>query len=268
VKSRLVFLFLLASCASTVKSWRDAMMGNESQGGSRSPASTQELSIENRSGANVNPDTESAGPDLTQNELMSGQQHYNQKSSYGFRRNANPWYGTQADNEGSLWNPDSQDGFLFSKNLLHKLGDIIIVKLESDVSTTMNEKVDEVLGRTTLNQVLADEAGKSAKNKVKEKVTKALGNAAVGDAVSEEVKNRTVSSIDGKAKAIDVENVAVRITAYGPRNTFFVQGARKIYIRNSPYKLKLEGIVRDEDIGPTSIVSSNMVFESKLEIVK
>lgn len=268
MKIKLLILLSLVGCASTMKSWRDAMLGNEDASGGRSPASPQELSVDNKSGTNVSPDAEASGPDLTQNELMSGQQHYNQKSSYGFRRNANPWYGTQADNEGSLWNPDSQDGFLFSKNLLHKLGDIIIVKLEPDVTTTMNEKVDEVLGRNTLNQVLADEAGKAAKTKVKDKVSKALGNSAVGEAVSEEVKNRTVSSIDGKAKAIDVENVAVRITAYGPRNTFFVQGARKVYIRNSPYKLKVEGIVRDEDIGPTSVVSSNMVFESKVEIVK
>jgi flagellar basal body L-ring protein FlgH len=42
----------------------------------------------------------------------------------------------------------------------------------------------------------------------------------------------------------------------------------KIFIKNSPYKLKIDGMVRDEDIGPSNIVSTNNVYESKLEIVK
>jgi flagellar L-ring protein precursor FlgH len=267
--AHLLVVLLCTACASTMESWRASLMGTEETASTgRSPASPQELSIDNKSGARYQETSDPTGPDLTSNELMGASRHNNEKSAYGFRRSANPWQGAQADNEGSVWNPDSQDGFLFSKNLLHKVGDIIIVKLEPDVNDSLNEKISAMLGRSSLNHVIADEAGKAAKDKIKEKVRKAVGNDAIGEAVGEEAKNRTVSSIESGRRHIDVENVAVRITELGPRNTFKVQGARKIFIKNSPYKLKIDGIVRDEDIGPTNIVSSNLVFESKLEIVK
>jgi hypothetical protein len=192
-------VFFAVGCASTMKNWRASLMG-DSEVSSRSPASTQELSIENKSGTALDDETDALGPDLASHELVPGQSHYNEKSSLGFRRNANPWYGTQPDNEGSLWNSDSQDGFLFSKNLLHKIGDIIIVKIEPDISETLNEKIDSMLGRSSLNHVVADEAGNLAKDKIKGKVRKALGNDNVGEAVGEAAKERTVSSLETKRR--------------------------------------------------------------------
>jgi len=263
-------LFLLSSCASTFRSWKAALTGEDTSQG-RSPASSSsnnELSIDNRSGASIDEESDPGGPNLAQSELMSQSGHYDERAARGFRTGASPWRGTEPFNEGSLWNPDSQDGYLFSRNLLHKKGDIILVKLDPEVNDVLNEKITQMLGRSTLNQVIADEAGKSIGAEVNKKVATALGNKNIADAVGSEVANRTVSSIEGNNRYVDVDSIPVRIIEYLPRNTFAVVGSRRIYIKNAAYQLRLQGIVRDEDIGVSNAVSSNLVFESKLEIVK
>lgn len=211
---------------------------------------------------------EPSGPNLGANEFAAQARVANERASKGFRSSADPWDGTGPVNEGSLWNPDSQDNFYFSKNLLHKVGDILIVKVENDVNDALNTKVASILERNTVNEVVADEAGKAVTDAVSKKVGTAIGNQNIGNAVGAAAGARAVAAIETKQKYIDLEDIPVRIVATLPRNTFRVEGSRRVMIRNAPYQLKLSGIVRDEDIGGSALIASNKVLESKMELTR
>lgn len=261
----------LSGCASLIES----IKGEEAPApvSARAPASVgRAITIDNGSnsaGASLASGTpEPSGPNLGANEFAAQARVANERSAKGFRSASDPWDGTGPVNEGSLWNPDSQDNFYFSKNLLHKVGDILIVKVEADVNDALNTKVASILERNTVNEVVADEAGKAVKDAVSKKVGTAIGNQNIGNAVGAAAGARAVAALDPKQKYIDLEDIPVRIVATLPRNTFRVEGARRVMIRNAPYQLKLSGIVRDEDIGGSAMIASNKVLESKMELTR
>lgn len=269
----LVALFGLGGCAS----WMDAIKNDGEEATpvaeTRAPASNgRAVTIDNGSDAPgaklVATQPEAIGANLGAQEFAAPTRQVNNRAAQGFRSGADPWDGTGPVNEGSLWNPDSQDNFYFSKNLLHKIGDILIVKVEADVNDALNTKVSALLDRSNVNQVVADEAGKAVGTAVAKKVGTALGNDNVAQAVGAATAARTTAALEPKTKYIDLEEIPVRITAVMPRNTFKVEGARRVSIRNAPYQLKLSGVVRDEDIGGNATVASNKVFESKMELTR
>src|SRR5689334_16611827 len=47
----------------------------------------------------------SSDADPSQTEFSAKSRLYSEKSSRGYRRNADPWAGASTANEGSLWNP-------------------------------------------------------------------------------------------------------------------------------------------------------------------
>lgn len=258
-------LTTLASCASWFHSPKEVDTG-------RAPASSGTGSVmiyDQSSGLEIDPATQAPiGADLGRNEFSRQSSLHNERSKSGFRRQANPWDGTGPVNEGSLWNPDSQDGFLFSRNLLHKVGDVLIVKMESDINTALNTKIESLLGRQRLQDVVADETGKVVKEKTSEKVSDAVGNENVGAAVGRALGERTVASLESKSSYVQLDEVPVRILEVLPRNTFRVEGSKRITVMNAPYTFKMSGLVRDEDIGNVSMVSSSKLFESKMELTR
>ncbi len=267
----LSFVMVLASCSSFIRSITGDG-SDESTSSSRAPASNGKSVTLDNGGATVLPSQsglpEPSGPNLAANEFAAKAQLSSEKAARGYRRQADPWDGTGPFNEGSLWNPDGQDNFYFSKNLKHKLGDIVMVKLEPDVSDALNTKIASLLPRNSVNQVVADEAGRAAGENVASRVGTALGNANIGNAIGGAAANRVTASIEQKVKYLDVEEIPVRIIESLDRASFRVEGARRVNIRSAPYMLKITGIIRDEDIGANSTVATSKVFDSKMELTR
>lgn len=184
-------------------------------------------------------------------------------------RKADPFDGTGPYNEASLWNPDSQDNFYFSKNVLHKIGDLLIVKMEPEVNDSLNLRIASVLGRNSVQQVVADEAGKAAAAGVEQKVGQAIGNENIAKAVGAAAGDRTVAALDERPnKYVDVDEISVRIMEMLPRNTYRVEGTRRVFVKSTPYTLRYSGVVRDEDVGPSSMIASSKIIDSRLEMVR
>jgi flagellar basal body L-ring protein FlgH len=274
-------LVLLASCGSladlkaalTGEDQVQTADGSQSSAGvpARGPASI--VAYDNRSpngaaAANGVAVAEAAGPDLSANEFGALARQSSERSALGYRRDATPWDGTGAANEGSLWNPDAQDGFYFTKNLLFKIGDVVVVKIEPEVNQSLNFEIAGLLGRTSVGQVVADEAGRKVASEVEKKVSQAVGSEAVGAAVGAAAGAQATSAIDPNVRYVDISDIPVRIIETLPRNSYRVEGARRIYIKNAPYQIKLTGVLRDEDIGPQRMVASSRLFESKMELTK
>jgi len=191
-----------------------------------------------------------------------------EKKNDDARRKTDPFDSTGPMNEGSLWTAETQDNFYFSKNVLHKIGDILIVKMEPEVNEALNLKLAAAFGRSTVQQVVADEAGKAAAAAAQQKVGQAIGNANIGKAVGATVGERTTASLDAKPRYIDIDEVSVRITETLPRNSYRIEGSRRVFVKSTPYTLRYSGIIRDEDLGPASIIASSKVIDSRMELTK
>ncbi len=211
---------------------------------------------------------DSVGPDLAANEFGALARQNDERAARGFRRQATPWDGTGPASEGSLWNPEGQDNYLFTKNLAFKIGDFIVVKVDPEVNRTLNDKISGLLGRSTIQQIAADEAGAKAQDALDDKLKRMTGSDKLGNALAGAVGQATTAALDAPAAHVDIADITVRIMEELPRNSYRIEGARRIYIRNAPYQIKLSGIVRDEDIGPARLVASSRVFESRMELTK
>ena len=267
-----------AGCSSWIHSFKNSITGDEqvdvpentsqfTTPAARGPASI--TAYDNRSGTAPAPlQAQPTGPDLSASEFAPLARLSDDSAARGYRRQASPWDGTGPANEGSLWNSDSQDGYLFTKNLLYKIGDIIVVKVEPEINNTLNFEIASLLGRTTVQQVAADEAGRKIASVAAQKTEKALGSAALGNAVGQAAAQATVNALDANTRYVDISDIPVRITETLARNSYKVEGARRVYIRNAPYQVKISGVVRDEDIGPTRMIASSRIFESKMELTK
>lgn len=225
---------LLASCG-TLESWKASILGEDPPKKPRAPASV--------------------APAVAEVPKPSS-------------RKADPFDGTGPYYEASLWNQDTQDNFYFSKNILHKVGDILIVKVEPEVNDALNLKIAAALGRSGLQQVVADEAGKAAGDAVSQKVGTALGNQNIGNAAGAAVADRTIASLDSKPRYVDVDEMSVRITELLPRNSYRIEGSKRVFVKTTPYTLRYSGVVRDDDLGPSSVIASSKVIDSKMEMVK
>lgn len=237
----------------------------------REPASVagNRVEIDNRTGADFSAPVQGPrGPTLGDNDFARYQSQNNPKSAQGYRSNSNPWSGIGPVNEGSLWRDDTQDNFYFARNVIYNVGDLMVVNINSEINDALNLKIAQILGRTSVQQVVADEAGKAAGAGAEKQVQKVVNNDKVAEAVGREVQERTVASIDSKPRYVDIDNVTVRITEILSRGSYRIEGTKRVFVKDAPYNVKFSGIVRDEDIGASKMVASSAVLESKVELTR
>jgi flagellar basal body L-ring protein FlgH len=227
-----------------------------------------------------------SGPDLTRNEFGAAQRFGGDSTVKAQRRSADPWYGVNNPTEGSLWNDTTNDNFYFAKNVSRKVGDLLVVKLESDLNDSLNNKIAAFIEKNTPKPSPAEVAALAAIQKGAaeakldpnkkpaslEETAKKAGDAAKVAGVNSAIDAAAQAATDAIAKKnerfVDVDEMTVRIVQSLARGAFRVEGTRRINIRNAPYAIKLAGVVRNEDILPTSEVSSAKVLDSKLELTR
>jgi flagellar basal body L-ring protein FlgH len=209
---------------------------------------------------------------LGANEFAPQQKLFDERAQRGFRRNADPWQVTGNYNEASLWNSESQDNFLFSRNMLNKVGDFVIVKIEPDLQETLNSRLAALYkpmnSKPKLKDTIAEEAGKAAGEKVGDAVEKVTGNKPIAEAAGSEVQDRTVASMTSKVRYFTTKEVPVRIVEVTGRGTLRVEGVRRLFLKYGAFDLKVSGILREEDIGPSRMIASSRLMDQKVEINK
>ncbi len=264
-----IFLSVLSLGIGGCASWSDivSLARNEepeATTASRGPASSggsKSIVIDERNFSGPSGQRPS-GPDIARNEF--GVQ------AKGTGKNKDPWYGTGPVNEGSLWSPESQDGFFFSRNTLHKVGDIIMVKMDAAVNESLNSKIVSIIGpKKSVQRTIAEEAGKSAGEKVAEGVDKLVKNKNVADAIGDAVAADAQAALDPTGDHyVNIDEIPARVVEYMNGGRFRIEGTRKVMIRTAAYAVKLSGTIRDEDVATNNSIDSNMVLESKLELTK
>jgi flagellar basal body L-ring protein FlgH len=266
-----LLVFTLSGCAS----WTELQqIARGDDAGARSPASASapansgsSILIEDRS-FDGKTKTPAAGPDLSKSEFGAQGNWLKNGSDNNQRSGFDPWFGTGPENEGSLWRPDTQDNFYFSRNTKFKVGDVILVKVEPAVNDSLNSRIAGIIGRNTVRQVVADEAAKAVGDKVSSEVNKAIGNENIAKAVGAEAQGRTAAAVDTKERYVSVDEIPVRLIEYMNGGRFRIEGASRVLIKGAPYQVQLKGILREEDVQGNGSIASNQVLESKLELTK
>lgn len=268
----IALLSWLGGCSSVMGDWKAAMLGAESpQEPVRAPASTasNRVEIDNRTGVDFrSPAPGPRGPQLGSSDFSHYNGHNNPRSGQGFRSDSNPWSGVGPTSEGSLWRDDTQDNFYFARNVIYSVGDLLVVTVDSEINDALNLRIAQILGRTSVQQVVADEAGKAAGAEVQKQVQGVVGNERIAEAVGKDIQARTIASLDSKPRYVDVDNVTVRITELLSRGSYRVEGTKRVFVKDAPYNVKYSGIVRDEDIGANKMIASKSVLESKVELTR
>ncbi len=262
----LALVLMLNSCSSLSDLKRMAMGESqaelEDEGGGRSPASSKKGSV-------VITNTEFDG-NITSQPIGSdlGRNEFGVTSNY--RNGKDPWYGTGPENEGSLWNPDSQDNFYFTVNTNFKVGDILYVTVERDVNDTLNAKIAALLGQNgkSVRKIAAEEAEKEVASAVGDKLGTAIGNKRVGEAIGRDLGQSVESAIDLKEEYVNLDKIPVRVVESLDQRIFKIAGDRRVFIRNAPYRIAMTGRIRHEDVSPDGQISSTLVLESKVELTK
>ena len=280
--ARLAMGLILSGCSSTVSSLNRFFGLTEdttTSNANRAPASTAPAGDNTTTGdaeilqaANADPNaSDGGGPNLSAHEFAPQMKLGNDRAQKGYRTaNADPWANSGPYNEGSLWNPDSQDNFYFTRNLVYKVGDFITVKLDPDLMESLNSKMASLYAPTkpSVKSVIAEQAGAAAGSKVGAAIEKATGNSAVGAAIGDDIKDRTIASLQDKPRYFTTKEITVRVTETGTRGTVRVEGNKKLFLRSASFDLKFGGVVREDDIGSGRSVASNRVMDSKVELSK
>lgn len=263
--------FELGACSSTFKSMGRWMGYSDDKPAARAPASeADDTNLAEQDVIKQNGDAGNAN--LGSNEFAPQQKLFDDRAQRGYRRNADPWQVTGNYNEASLWNADSQENYLFTRNMVHKVGDFVIVKLEPDLQESLNVKLTALYkplnAKPKLKDTIAEEAGKAAGEKVGEAVEKNIGNKAIADAANAEMQDRTVAALSEKSRYFTTKEIAVRITDVNNKGVVKIDGVKKLFLKNGSFDLKVSGLLREEDIGPSRVVASSRIMDSKVEIVK
>jgi len=241
--------------------------GRSPAAASSSAAPSQSILIEDRS-FDAKERAQPSGPDLAKGEFNAQGKWLRSGSDNSGKAGFDPWFGTGPENEGSLWRPDTQDNFYFSRNTKFKVGDVILVKIESMVNDSLNSRIAAILGRNSVKQVVTDEAAKAVGNRVTAEVKKAIGNENIAKAVGDDAKARTTAAVETKERFVSVDEIPVRLTEYMNGGRFRVEGASRVLIKGAPYQVQLKGVLREEDVQGNGTIASNQILESKLELTK
>ena len=255
----LAALLMQRACAS-LSDLRARVWGEDT---SRTPASQAKTSsgslVIHEGKFNGTYNTPAAGADLGRNEFGVPSNNKN-----------NPWFGTGPENEGSLWNGDTQDNFYFTANTFFKVGDLVTVQVDSDVNDALNARILALLGDRvkSVRKVASEEAAAAVKDEVSQKIDGAVKNDRLAGAIGGAVGASVESALDISERYVNLDEIPVRITEALPNRVFNVSGSRKVFIKNAPYQVVFSGKMRHEDIGKDGKIMASNVLESKLELTK
>ncbi len=274
-----VLSLTLPGC-STLTSW---VMGSEdttvAQDPSRAPASI-ENGIDDDDTRSVDKDVQQSvaaiesvpqANGISDNEFSAVTRRSDDRARRGYRRSASPWEGVEIESEGSLWNPENQANFYFTRNMIFNLGDIVTLEFEPDDSEILNKRLTSLyrpLLKPTVKDVVAEEAGKAAGEKIATEVAGAVKNENIAKAIGDDVKDRAVAAINPKKRYFTSKDITLRVVEVNNRGVVKVEGVKKLFLKQANFDLKVSGMLREQDIGSERRVASSRLLDAKMEIAK
>lgn len=191
----------------------------------------------------------------------------------------------QSQNEGSLWAPDGQTNYYFTKNKVRAVGDILTVKLGSDLIRDIGLEVKRTLNdnERAIELSLAEDrararaqAGRAAAGGGKDALSTSQAAPAQGPGGGGSPDTVFgAPSVDVRPSDIDVskslelkpgDTMMAEIVERYPNGNYRIRGTKMVIYRNgAPRLVHLTAVVGASDISDDGTVDSGKLYEYRLE---
>ncbi len=202
----------------------------------------------------------------------------------------------ESQNEGSLWAPDGQTNYFFTKNKVRGMGDIVTITIEADLirdigleirrTLTAREKENElilaqekirakVLGKDSEkkdgNDSLATSSSAPSREPAADKKKKGNTSSDVSFEDEPTIPTATLADVD-IAKVLELkpnDTMMAEIIERYPNGNYKVRGTKKVLYKNGyPRLVTLVGVARGQDISEEDLVTSGKLYEYRLEAIR
>lgn len=190
-------------------------------------------------------------------------------------------------NEGSLWAPEGQTNFYFSKNKVRGIGDIITITMDQDIIRDLSLEVKRSLTPRERDTELA-----IAQEKLRAQLTT---NSAPGVSKADNAPaaNQNAPASDKKADSSNPEEPQVReanmsdvdlsteleikandtmmaeVVERYPNGNYKIRGTKKVIYKNgAPRLVTVVAVARGQDITDEDVVNSGKLYEYRLEAAR
>ncbi len=190
--------------------------------------------------------------------------------------------------EGSLWAPDGQTNFFFTKNKVRGPGDIVTIQVEKDIvqdtvseiSRTLTPEEKEVELGLAQDRLRAkalghpDPTAKAGEKPPEKKEVRAPAAAGTEKKPVEEeeisIPKATLADID-VSKSVELnagEQILAEIVERFPNGNYKIKGTKKIRYHNNPRVLTVLAVVKGTDISEEDTLNSGRLYEYRLEVLR
>ncbi|OFZ02104.1 MAG: hypothetical protein A2Z97_05800 [Bdellovibrionales bacterium GWB1_52_6] len=191
----------------------------------------------------------------------------------------------ESTNEGSLWAPEGQTNYYFSKNKIRSVGDIITVTLDeqivkdlaTEVKRTLIKQEAQVELGIAQQRLLAQRQGTGTAVETTQGGQARAGAESQNDTVvakskdNDELPEATFMDIDlGGALEIKAnDTVLAEVVERYPNGNYKIRGTKKVLYKNgAPRLLTVVAIAKGSDISEEDVVNSGKLYEYRLEAVR
>lgn len=183
----------------------------------------------------------------------------------------------RAPNEGSLWASNGQTNYLFTKNRVRSVGDLITLTVEQPLIKDIATELKKNLTGPEMELEVADAQKKIIQDAVKSKAGTGTARApakAEGEKTEEAeapaVREATPSDVDlTPTLGINAgESMMVEILERFPNGNYKIRGTKRVPYRGSTRLMTLVGVAKGSDIDDAETVASGKLYEYRLKIFR
>lgn len=162
------------------------------------------------------------------------------------------------DSAGSLWNSETADGYLFSRDAFKKSGDIIVVKVQGKLKNEITSELKRAFPavKKKVSKDKDKDKAKDGKEGEKPEVAKSDDNPANKE--EEHVSDET--KIYDQISSVVIEEVN--------KDYVLLRGQKEVIFRSNKRFVELQALIPRKDILEDDTVLSSHILESNISIVR
>lgn len=204
--------------------------------------------------------------------VRSGKTSYQKKPNYG-RQPARQYRPMNKDrlrknsqlqgDAGSLWVGEGQGAYLFSQNIMRRLGDVVSIHIKGSPRRQLESKISVI--RRLSQRMKKNRYRKPSAAEASQKKNTSKG------AKTEKKKTKKVADLkktkeENKNDNLDIRFVPSRITEKFLDGSYRIKGQRAFMIGKREYKVIVTGVVRPDDLSDEGIEAERLI-DSQFDIV-
>jgi flagellar L-ring protein precursor FlgH len=261
---RFLLIFSFCSCSSYVSKMHQSLDDQQKIGFQRNP---DKFSFYRNNLSLNQSEVNSANSRQVKKISPSTKRQYNSTAQVKSRKNP---FNQNDENEGSIWNDREKDNFLFSRNYLKKIGDIVQIKINEQLRNEITLELSRAFPdlKTTKSQKNNGENNKDTKNvenKTEEK-SSTDKEKNQNQSNSEQPGSETDSASTQSSQIADSISSLV-VEEFGPEH-ILLRGKKEVLYKKRKRMIELEVLVSRSSVDETDSVTSDQSLEHNIIVYK